>query len=60
MGSVGVAQISSQDRGEWSASYPAALLLGERAPSTHWIGSYVGPSVRQDAHLSSMEGQLYA
>jgi hypothetical protein len=25
--------------GEWSASRPAALPLGEKAPETHWIES---------------------
>jgi hypothetical protein len=27
--------------GEWSASRPCRFTLGERAPSTHWIGGWV-------------------
>jgi hypothetical protein len=30
--------------GEWSASRPGRFNPGERAPSTHWIGGWVGPS----------------
>jgi hypothetical protein len=30
-------------RGEWSASYSCRFTLGERAHSTHWIGSCVEP-----------------
>jgi hypothetical protein len=29
--------------GEWSASRPGRFTLGERAPGTHCIGSWVGP-----------------
>jgi hypothetical protein len=29
--------------GEWSASRPGRFTPGERAPSTHWIGRWVGP-----------------
>jgi hypothetical protein len=29
--------------GEWSASRPGRFTPGERAPSTHWIGSWVDP-----------------
>jgi hypothetical protein len=28
--------------GEWSASRPDCFTPGERAPSTHWIGGWVG------------------
>jgi hypothetical protein len=28
---------------------PAALPPGEKAPGTHWIGGWVGPSVGLDA-----------
>jgi hypothetical protein len=31
------------DGGEWSASRPGHFTLRERAPSTHWIGGWVGP-----------------
>jgi hypothetical protein len=34
--------------GEWSASFPSHFALGERAPLTHWIGSWVGPSASLD------------
>jgi hypothetical protein len=27
---------------EWSASRPARLTRGERAPGTHWIGGWMG------------------
>jgi hypothetical protein len=30
--------------GEWSASFPCRFTLGERAPGTHRIGGWVGPS----------------
>jgi hypothetical protein len=29
--------------GEWSASRLRRFTPGERAPGTHWIGSWVGP-----------------
>jgi hypothetical protein len=29
--------------GEWSASRPGRFTSDERAPGTHWIGSWVGP-----------------
>jgi hypothetical protein len=29
--------------GEWSASFPGRFTPGERAPVTHWIGSWVDP-----------------
>jgi hypothetical protein len=29
--------------GDWSASRPRRFTPGERAPSTHWIGGWVGP-----------------
>jgi hypothetical protein len=34
--------------GEWSASRPGRFTTGERAPSTHWIGGWVGPRVGLD------------
>jgi hypothetical protein len=35
---------SALDGGGWSASRPGRFTLTERAPSTHWIGGWVGPS----------------
>jgi hypothetical protein len=37
------------DEGEWSASRPGRFSPKERAPSTHWIGSWVGPRASLDA-----------
>jgi hypothetical protein len=34
--------------GEWSASLPCRFTPGERAPCTHWIGSWVGPRAGLD------------
>jgi len=34
---------SMLDGGEWSASCPSCFSPRERAPCTHWIGSWVGP-----------------
>jgi len=34
--------ISALDRGEWSASQSGRFTSGERTPSTHWIGGWVG------------------
>jgi hypothetical protein len=34
--------------GEWSASRPCRFIPGERAPSTHWIGGWVGPRAGLD------------
>jgi hypothetical protein len=31
--------------GEWSVLRPGRFTSGERAPGTHWIGSWVGPRV---------------
>jgi len=36
-------------RGEWSDSFPSCFTLRERAPSTHWIGGWVGPRTSLDA-----------
>jgi hypothetical protein len=36
-------------RGEWSASRPVRFTPRERAPSTHWIGDWVGPRAVLDA-----------
>jgi hypothetical protein len=35
---------SALDGGEWLASSPGRFTLRERAPGTHWIGGWVGPS----------------
>jgi hypothetical protein len=34
--------------GEWSASRPSSFTPEERAPSTHWIGGWVGPRTGLD------------
>jgi hypothetical protein len=34
---------------EWPASRPGHFTSGERAPGTHWIGSYVGPRACLDS-----------
>jgi hypothetical protein len=41
--------ISTLDGGEWSASRPGRFITTERAPCTHWIGSWVGPRTGLDA-----------
>jgi hypothetical protein len=33
---------SALDGGEWSASRPGCLTLGERVPGTHWVDSKAG------------------
>jgi hypothetical protein len=33
---------------EWSASHSSCFTPGERAPSTHWIGSSVDPRAGLD------------
>jgi hypothetical protein len=40
---------SALDGGEWSASCPGRFISRERAPSTHWIGGWVGPRAVLDA-----------
>jgi hypothetical protein len=34
--------------GEWSASHPCRFTPRERAPGTHWIGSWVSPRAGLD------------
>jgi hypothetical protein len=34
--------------GEWSVSLPGRFNPGERAPGTHWIGRWVGPTAGLD------------
>jgi hypothetical protein len=36
------------DEGEWSESRPGRFTPMERAPGTHWIGVWVGPSAILD------------
>jgi hypothetical protein len=31
------------DEGEWSASHPSCFTAGDSAPTTHWLGGWVGP-----------------
>jgi hypothetical protein len=40
---------SALDRGEWSVSPLGRFISRERAPSTHWIGGWVGPRAGLDA-----------
>jgi hypothetical protein len=40
---------SEVERGEWSALHPGHFTPRERAPSTHWIGAWVGPRASMDA-----------
>jgi hypothetical protein len=40
---------SALDGGEWLASRPGRFTPRERAPSTYWIGDWVGPIVVLDA-----------
>jgi hypothetical protein len=35
--------------GEWSASLACCFTLGESAPGTHWMGSWVGLRAGLDA-----------
>jgi hypothetical protein len=39
---------SALDGGEWSASRPGRFITKERAPGSHWIGGWVGPSAVLD------------
>jgi hypothetical protein len=39
--------------GEWSASRPDRFIPRERAPGTHWIGSWVDPRAREMNILDS-------
>jgi hypothetical protein len=34
--------------GEWSAPYPCCFIPRKIAPSTHWIGAWVGPRASLD------------
>jgi hypothetical protein len=45
---INVFLISALVVGEWSASRPGRFTLGERAPGTHWIESWVGPRAGLD------------
>jgi hypothetical protein len=40
---------SALDGGEWSASRPDRFTPMERAPDTHWLGGWVGPTAVLDA-----------
>jgi hypothetical protein len=40
---------SAPDESTWSASLPGCFTPRERAPGTHWIGSWVGPRPGLDA-----------
>jgi hypothetical protein len=41
--------------GEGSVSHPGLFTSGERAPGTHWIGSWVGPR----AGLEDVEKRIF-
>jgi hypothetical protein len=41
------------DGGEWSASHPGCFTPKERAPGTHWIGGWVGPSAVLEAYMEA-------
>jgi hypothetical protein len=36
------------DGGDWSASRPGRFTPRERAPGTHWIGGWVGPTYHME------------
>jgi len=38
--------------GEWSASRSGRFTPRERAPSTHWIGGWVGPRAGLDRSVT--------
>jgi hypothetical protein len=38
-----VVPVPALDRGEWPASSPGRFTHKEKAPCTHWIGSWVRP-----------------
>jgi hypothetical protein len=40
---VKVSWTSALEVDKWSASRPGRFTPGERAPGTHWVGSWVGP-----------------
>jgi hypothetical protein len=39
---------STLDGGEWTTSLLYRFISGERAPSTYWIGGWVGPRAGLD------------
>jgi hypothetical protein len=39
------------DGGEWSASHPGHFTYREKAPDTHWIGGWMGPTAGLDEVL---------
>jgi hypothetical protein len=47
-GEVHVFLTSTLVGGEWSASRSGRFTSGERAPSTYWIGGWVGPRTGLD------------
>jgi hypothetical protein len=44
---------SALDGGEWSASRSGRFTPRERAPGTHWIGGWVGPSNTRSSVIKS-------
>jgi hypothetical protein len=49
---------SALDGGEWTASRPSRYTPEDRAPGTHWIGSWVGPEAGLDAMKREIEPRL--
>jgi hypothetical protein len=45
--------------GEWLVSRPGRFIPGERASSTHWIGSWVGPGAGLGLIIMFMALQLF-
>jgi hypothetical protein len=41
--------ISALDEDEWTALHPGRFTSREKAPSTNWIGGWVGPRAVLDA-----------
>jgi hypothetical protein len=49
---------SALDGGEWSDSHPSRSIIGERAPSTHWVGCWVDIRTGLDAVEKRRENLL--
>jgi hypothetical protein len=57
---------SELEEDEWSALRRGRFTPGERAPSTHWIGGWVGPTASMDVvkarkipSLTNMEAVIH-
>jgi hypothetical protein len=49
---------SALDGGEWSASRPGRFNPRVRAPSTHWVGGWVGSRVGLDAVVEKFQAPV--